>query len=433
MSSMNQDTNVNELLRSAIEEHNRGNLDAAKKAYVEVLNLAPDNFDALNLLGVIDYQRSDFQSAIERYQLAISINPESAEILTNYAAALKELGNIKDAINALRKAISFNSNFVFAHFNLANILLDIDKEQAIDEYRTVLHLSPENAEACKNLAWLLHSLDRQDEALAEIEKSIDLQPRDAEAFHVLGSVYRAMNRDEEAIRAYEMSLSIKPANVAIEHLLNALKGEDSEIAPAEYVRDLFDDFAQDFDTKLVDKLQYKTPSLMRELFDNVRHGDSYELCLDLGCGTGLSGLEFRDITKSITGIDISNGMIEKAREKDIYDYLEVTDLSEYLYKSEITYDLVLSADVLVYIGKLDELFMQISSHVEKSGFFIFSVELLDEGEYKIMKSGRYRHSHKYIRTLASNCGFEIITYKEANLRKESASWILGCSYIFQKI
>lgn len=430
---MSSSLDINTLLQSAIDQHSSGNIDDARKLYEEVLRQSPDNYDAINLIAVIEYQKGNYQNAIERYRRAIDINPGSAEILTNYAAALKANGDTEEAMGALRQAIAINDSFTLAHFNLANLLLDIDKDQAFVEYRIVIKQDPDNVEAHKITGWLLHTMDRQQEALDSLNKVIDGSSQDSETYHVIGSVYRAMGRDAEAIHAYEKSLSINPDNVAATHLLQALRGDSADIAPPEYVRDLFDDFATDFDSKLVDKLQYKTPTLMRTIFDEVNEKTSYAACLDLGCGTGLSGIAFKDITTSITGIDLSEGMVDKARQKAIYDSLIVSDLSEYLTGTDAVYDLVLSADVFVYIGKLNSLFSEVSSHMCEGGYFIFSIELLESGDYRLKKSGRYGHSHDYIKSIAIDSEFDIVAHKDMNLRKESGNWIQGSVFVLRKL
>jgi predicted TPR repeat methyltransferase len=234
-----------------------------------------------------------------------------------------------------------------------------------------------------------------------------------------------------AVKNYEKALAIKPDYAVPQHMLNSLIGYTSTEPPKEYVKNLFDDFAERFDDSLVKKLDYKLPFLMKELIlklDPTRN--KFKKVIDLGCGTGLSGKGLRDISENLTGIDLSENMVAKARELEVYDHLIVGDIVDTLNSSTEKYDLFIALDVLIYIGDVKSIFNTVRDCCHKNSFFIFSVETQAEDEYSLLKSARYSHSDEYILKTASD-GFKLIESQEVSLRKEKDGWIAGKIFILQ--
>ena len=180
-------------------------------------------------------------------------------------------------------------------------------------------------------------------------------------------------------------------------MLNALTGNTSTEPPKEYVKNLFDDYAERFDDSLIKQLGYKLPFLMKELILKLDPKRKiFEKVIDLGCGTGLTGKELRDISNNLTGIDISSNMVAKTRELDVYDHLIVGDIVDILSSSKEKYDLFIALDVLVYIGELTKIFKTVRQCCNKNALFIFSIETQERDGYSLLKTGRYSHSESYI-------------------------------------
>ena len=170
--------------------------------------------------------------------------------------------------------------------------------------------------------------------------------------------------------------------------------------------------------------------MYKDLFNFVNTKSKFEKVIDLGCGTGLSGKGLRDVSNNLTGIDISENMVDKARELDVYDSLIVGDIVDTLNSSQEKYDLFIALDVLIYIGDVKSIFNAVRDYSNKNAFFIFSVESQMGDGYSLLKSARYSHSDEYILKTASD-GFKLIESQAVNLRKEKDGWIVGKIYIFQ--
>ena len=156
----------------------------------------------------------------------------------------------------------------------------------------------------------------------------------------------------------------------------------------------------------------------------------FEKVIDLGCGTGLTGKELRDISNNLTGIDLSSNMVAKTRELDVYDHFILGDIVDTLNSSTEKYDLFIALDVFIYVGELTTVFKTVRKCCNKNAFFIFSVETQVEDGYSLLKSARYSHSEEYVLKTASD-GFKLIDSQEVHLRKERDGWIDGKIFILQ--
>jgi len=274
-------------------------------------------------------------------------------------------------------------------------------------------------------------LGQLDAAIKCYEKAISIKPDYAEAYSNFGGVLNKLGKISEAVKCYEKALTIKPDYADAHHLLNGLIGHTSKSPPKRYVEKLFDHYADRFDDSLVEGLQYRLPFLMKELILKLNPTkNKFKKVIDLGCGTGLSGHGLRDISENLTGIDLSNNMISKAKERQIYDHLIVGDIVDTLNSSKEKYDLFIALDVLIYIGEVTAIINTVRNCSNKNAYFILSIESQVDGEYSLLKTGRYSHSENYILNSASDM-FKLIRSEEVNLRKEEENWIDGKIFIFQ--
>jgi len=238
-------------------------------------------------------------------------------------------------------------------------------------------------------------------------------------------------------KSYDRALEIDPGLDDVRHIRSAIRGETTEIAPAGYVRKLFDVYATRFDDHLVNKLGYEVPALLRQAVDSLADRPAtFGRALDLGCGTGLVAENFADIVDGFTGIDLSPAMVEQATNKNIYNDLYVGDLCEVMDGPDIPdsgFDLVLCGDTLVYIGNLDPVFAAVGKAISVGGLFVFSVENMDQGTYKLLPSGRYSFSDGYISKLASDHRFAQEICHQVTLRTDKGRPISGNIYVLRKI
>lgn len=228
---------------------------------------------------------------------------------------------------------------------------------------------------------------------------------------------------DAAVQAYHECLELDPedhggASVRIAALG---RGEAPPKAPDAYVETLFDQHAEAFEDILVEQLGYTVPMLVHERLQALKLGP-FKRMLDLGCGTGLTGGTLRDMVGDITGIDISEKMVELAHEKDLYETLYVAEVEDFLEDNdEEAFDLITATDVLPYLGALEPLFFGAAENMEKGGIFVFSSETLPVeagGTYMVGPHQRFLHSEAYIRERLAATGFELLEIGEINVRMQ---------------
>jgi len=410
-----------------------GQIDEAIAAYRQAITLKPDYAEAHKNLGSALFQKGRLDEAIAAYREAIALRPAFAEAHSNLGAALTTAGRPDEAIAACRHAIALQPGQPEAHNNLGNALHGQGHfAEAVAAYRTALALKPGFAPACNNLGIALHANRQPEEAIAAYRRAIELKPDYADAHGNLAHALKDQGRLDEAIAAYRSALRLKPGSPDWQHVLAALTGDHSSTTtPASYVRKLFDPYAREFDAHLVGRLQYRLPEQLLEAVLAIAPGRQFDI-LDLGCGTGLCGIPFRSLAKSLTGVDLSPAMIAQAAARGIYDRLLTADLDEALRGAEEKCDLILAGDLFIYTGDLGHVFPAAARALRPGGLFAFSLERHDGEGFVLHSKVRFAHSLPYIRELSHRHRLAELQVREITLRKSGPDDVPGWIVVLQK-
>lgn len=385
-------------------------------------------------LGTIYYDQGDTEKAISYFKRAITSDPQNSQASYNLGAIFYSRGRVDEAILYYQKALDGNPNDVDCLFNLG--IAYKKNGQLIDAvtcYQKAITIEPDDVDIHYNLGTVFKELEQFDDALAEYQEVIAINPNYAQAYSHLAALYLKMEMVENAIKCYQCLIELNHNVAAAKHILAALAGKSTKTAPQEYVKELFDDYAERFDQSLVDKLEYKTPTMLQEaLQEHLQDNFQFNKALDLGCGTGLSGKAFRPFVDHLVGIDLSSRMLRVAEEKNIYDQFYVGDIVEFLQTTNEKFELILAVDVLVYLGDLEPFFKALNNCSEEGTYLVFSTEIWNGDDFILQQSGRYAHSTSYIKSLTKRYRFRALTQKNARIRKEKGEWIMGEFYILQK-
>jgi predicted TPR repeat methyltransferase len=440
-------------------------LGEAEAAYRQGLKLDPDNARLHDALGTALHKAGRFEEAVTLYQQGLAIDPRLASLHNNLGSALQEQGELEaagaaylqslllapervetvynlgfnlecrnqldEAVAKYRHAIEINPRYVKAQLALAR-MCEARKEmqQAVDIYQRSIRLDPRNRAAHLGLGQILADVEKWAEARVCYENVLRIEADDVQANEGLGEVYRELGELDQAISYYGRARDL--GSVAAGHLLAALTHEETPIAPRQYVEELFDSYSEDFEEHLLGTLSYQTPRILFETFTRyIGKSRRFQRAIDLGCGTGLLGLEFQSIVERIEGVDLSSDMLEKASEKGIYTDLNTGDIVEFLNAAGDKYDLFMAADVLIYIGNLSAVFLAVKDRATPGAYFVFSTESGDCREFELRTTGRYAHSEAYIRSLAQAQGFTMLRSTSVPLRKEGDDWIDGQIFILR--
>lgn len=259
-------------------------------------------------------------------------------------------------------------------------------------------------------------------------KAIELSPRDAVAQCGLGQALAAMNRLEEANARLEQAAALAPENPRIRFLRDSVRGTAPPRAPRRYVRNLFDRYAEHFESHLAE-LDYGLPKAFgRRIGRLSRKTGGFCRGIDLGCGSGLIGRWIRPSVNRLDGVDLSPKMLEIAASAGVYDRLALADIHDYCQTCSIEYDLFVAADVLIYIGDLDEMFEGVKSCSRRGSVFVFSVEERGKAGYTLQPSARYAHSRRYVCSRIKKHGMRLIGRSQVRIRREKDRWAHGRLY-----
>lgn len=401
----------------------------------KALAFEPDNASAYGNLARALILRGHFEEAVASCVKALSFNPNMADVYEVCASALRKFGHLEQAVENYRKAIVLKPNVASYHNNLGTAYHELNRlGEAIACFLKAIALEPDTALFHNNLGAALNADRQLEQAFECYQKAAALDPNSIMALQNIVNVLREMGRIDEAIASLEKILDLDPGHAASRHNLNALQGKTTDSAPQEYVEELFDQFANRFEDDLQVKLEYKMPALLKQVMTDLRLAEkAYDTVVDLGCGTGLIGLHFKDIAHTLIGIDLSKNMIREAEGKGVYDHLHVDDLINGLGRVSAPVDLFISADVFVYIGNLLGTFEAVRNRAAPDALFIFSTEHADSGDFVLQSSSRYAHSEDYIQALADQIGFDIEYFEKTNLRKEKHGWITGGVYVLKRL
>lgn len=382
--------------------HENGDLDRAEALYRQLIDRYPEIWQLHFNCGLLLFEAGRHAEALEFYLGGLKINDGSEDLLFNTAICQKELGLIEDAIHSYRRALDVAPDDIDCWYNLAGCYRTLCQDTpATQIYIKILEDNPRHLPSLNNLAYLTHK----------------------------------SGNDDQARKLYEQILEINPDHVSADYMRAALSGETRHQPPDSYIKEVFDAFADHYDTSLTDTLGYDLPAALLEFYQRFFADREPRCFLDLGCGTGLVGEKFRSLCSSMTGVDISSQMLAAAREKQLYESLHCSEIIEFLKtRHGSCYDLVVSGDVLPYIGELKGLFTEVARIVSESGHFIFSVEHYPSAEPLpvLQKSGRFAHSRNCITDMAGRTGWHIVGQTELDLRREREVWIQGAIYMMSR-
>ena len=296
-------------------------------------------------------------------------------------------------------------------------------------YRAAIEIDPDHADAHHNLGVLLNGLGRAREAARCFSKVITLRPKHPEARRLLALAHYTLGEVDKAIDIFDEWLREEPDDPIARHMLAACSGRDvPERASDAFIETTFDSFAASFDAKLA-SLAYRAPALVAEMLARAGVDASRSLdVVDAGCGTGLCGPLVAPYARRLVGVDLSEAMLARARERNVYDELVKRELTAYLQDFPGSFDVIVSADTLVYFGPLEAVAAAAANALRPGGVLVFTVEELSgtasDAGYSLSPNGRYQHSPDYLERVLADAGLqsEILP---AELRLEAGEPVAG--------
>jgi predicted TPR repeat methyltransferase len=403
---------------------------AARDMYRRILEVAPDYADALHFSGVLAHQEGRSEEAVALIQRSLELEPDRADWHSNLAIVLRDRLDLDGASAACRRAIALDPNHPNAHNNLGVILrAQGHLVEAEASYREAVRVNPDNSDAYTNLGILLNAQKRTHEAVVCFCKVITFRPKHPEARRLLALAHCTLGEIDEAIGIFEEWLKEEPNHPIALHMLAACSGRDvPERASDGFIEQTFDSFAGSFDSKL-EKLLYRAPMLVSGMLEDSGVEATKNLdILDAGCGTGLCGPLVAPYARRLVGVDLSVRMLAQAKARNVYDELFKVELTAYLRDCPAAFDVIVSADTLVYFGPLEPVVGAAANALRPGGRLIFTVEESFEDRagtgYGISLHGRYCHMRGYVEQVLSEANLEP-DIVPAQLRLEAGEPVQG--------
>jgi predicted TPR repeat methyltransferase len=413
--------------------------DRAVAQYRAALELDPDLAEANARLGAQLLAQGDTAEAARHFKKALEVHDDWAAVLNNLGLAEGRLGDQAQAAGYLRRAVAAQPDHMGFRINLANALLALkDYDGALAETGAVNRADPGYEDGWITLGLINQAMGRWGEAAQAFASALDIDPNLVSPRWCLAEALRHLGHNEDASAHYEICLMLDPEDRHGARLGLALtlgeeaQGEAPDKAPEAYVRQLFDDFAADFDRRLVEGLDYRAPALLGERLAPLL-GEPHDLkVIDLGCGTGLAAPVLKPWAARLDGIDLSASMLDKARARGLYDQLTEGDICAVADRVG-QYDLAVAADVLVYLGDLEPLFAAVHRALAQGGRFALTVEhgSKDDG-WSLGEKSRYAHGEGYVRALAERTGFTVTCLDHASTRSDAGMPVPGLVVILDK-
>lgn len=347
-------------------------------------------------------------------------------------AALVAEGQADVALARCERLIAEGRGSALTRAAHGRVLLALGRaNDAVAALREASQLSPNTAEILLAFGEALAATGALPAAIGELQRAARLAPDDVRPQLATAGLWLDAGEADKGVAALEAAEATGPVAADAASAIRARAGAMKVQARADagYVRHLFDQFAADYDERMQGRLGYAAPQILRQLAQMLTDPGPRHAILDLGCGTGLSGIAFRDLARSLTGVDLSPRMLEKAQATGAYTQLVAGDITHLPAGLDGPFDIVVAADVLVYLGALEALFASVRPRLAPDGLWLFTTELGELLDHELGPKRRYRHSDAYLRRLAAAHGLEVCSLVECVCRHEAGvavrSWAVA--------
>lgn len=416
------------LFAEGVAHFEAGRLEAAERCFTASLQRLPGRVSTRINLAAAWLRRGRAAEALAELEAVLAAEPQHLDAWVHRATALAELGRDAESLACADHVLGIDAADAGACFARGHAL---ERLQRFDEARAAFGraaaLQPQQAGAWHRLGLLQHRAGRLADALSSQDRVLALAPAHAAAWSQRGMLLQALGRDADAAAAFAHAIE-HGADPELHRFFLAALGREAgpASAPRGYVRSLFDDYAEHFDHHLVEVLGYEAHQRLVAPLTALQ-AQAFDSALDLGCGTGLCGPLLRPIVRRLQGVDLSQPMLDRAAARGVYDQLVCADLVELLRQTGERHDLVVAADVFIYVGDLAPVFAGVARVLRPGGVFCFTVEPADDDGPPVTLHAqlRYAHSLPYLQGLAQQHSLRLLRSDAQPLRRQQAQLTPG--------
>lgn len=408
------------------------NYDSAIVCYEKAISKKPDYIDAYYNLGLASIKTNVLENARKTFQKILSLHPDHFAARFQLACVDMRDEKLDDAIKAFLIIENTHAYHFETQTNLATCYLKKGEiKEAKKHYIKALELKKDDPQIIFNLGVISMQDGNVDAAIQYYQQFLQLHPDDFATHNNIAVAFLAKNHIHYALTHFKEAQRLAPQNKSIAYIVESLSQNKSlHAAPRDYIQSLFDSYADHYEPHLLHALEYQIPTIFTKALSAFLSNDLN--VLDLGCGTGLCGTPVKSHAKKLIGVDLSEKMLNIAREKNIYDELILDDARYFLQNTSEVFDLIIAGDVFVYCGDLKELFHLVSQKLSPNGLFIFNTEISTQDDFTMNQSGRFSHHKNYLQRLIEETHFKIKTYQTCHTRMQNHQFVEGHLYILSK-
>lgn len=409
-------------------------LEQAEHAFLSALVIDPQFIPAHWQCAALYWKTETYSKIHSHYQQLLQLDPDSVALYNNYGVLWLHENQLDKAAHCFQQALERDPKNSEARNNLAALSLKSGQfKEAIWHYSLLLNLIPMDQDALYHRAYALMLSGQLAAAREDLQTILKANPAHRDARCNLAAIYLKLEDRDSAQQHYQILLEAEPDHPIARYLFDALNQKTApHQAPLEYIQHLFDGYAGHFDHHLQTVLRYQLPEQLYAQLKPYLTRKDYTI-LDLGCGTGLSGLPFRSIAKTLIGVDASAAMLTQARLKKCYDQLIQQDIGQALNSLGL-FDIILCVDTFVYFGPLQPLFQSIREHLTEAGLFAFSTETAEDPniDFHLQRNGRYQHGDHALERHIEQCGLSCLAKIALHGRYQKETLVNHTVFIVRK-
>jgi predicted TPR repeat methyltransferase len=410
-----------------------GHFANARAAFQHAVRIEPMKPDFLFHLSYTEMELDLLDSALDGFQRVLKLKPNDDKAHANIGAIYARRGDRAQSVAAYERALGINpANYAALNAIGEFALAEANFQTALEATQRAIAVDPTQANPHYVRAMTLELIGKVDEAIASAKEAWTRNDKLAPVATKLSTLHARQNNMVEAQAWVLRAKALTPDDPGVLMAEAIAFDRPLDQLPESIVKGIFNTYASAYDRHLSSGLQFRAPQLAMEqvsVWANAQKIANASLdVVDLGCGTGLFGEQIKPLAKHLIGVDIAQAMLDEAGRRSLYHELVCSELHAYVESAPVkTIDVAVAADVLVYIGALERLFLGVKSMLKTGGIFVFGVETPTDGATKFMlkPSGRYQHATAYVETAARDAGFTVDVVAPCELRVEGGVPVMG--------